>query len=186
MQISVVTPPEPFIDLATAKKHLRVEGDDENTLINAYIAAACGHIDGPHSWVGRCVGEQTLLATFDEFEADLLEIVTPPLLAIDSVIYDDSDGVAQTIDEDLYSLDPRGVLLVYGETWPTPQDRAGAVRVQYTAGYEEVPAVFIAAALLLVGDLYQNRETSAPGSMSAIPMSATVESLLRPYRVVSI
>lgn len=183
MRVVVVTPPDPFIDLDQAKSHLRVDGTDDDALIEAYIAAACGHIDGPHTWFGRAVGEQTLRATFSEFESDLLELPAPPLLTITSIKYDDIDGVEQTVSSSLYTLDPDGALLAYGGTWPTARDRAGSIRVVYTAGYEAIPAPIQAAALLMIGDLYQNRETTVPGAVNAVPMSATVENLLSPFRI---
>ena len=40
------------------------------------------------------------------------------------------------------------------------------------------------AILLMVGDLYRNRETTGQGAspLGSIPMSTTVEALLAPYR----
>jgi uncharacterized phiE125 gp8 family phage protein len=186
MTVVVITPPEPFLDLDLAKLHLRELSNDNDDLIEIYIAAACGNIDGPDGWLGRAIGEQTLRAYFDSFEADLLPLEPGPLLTIASVKYDDADGSEQTVDSDLYTLDPAGVLLVDGETWPTALSRQGSVRVQYTAGYAAVPGPITAGALLMVGDLYANRETSTVGVASAIPMSATVENLLAPYRVLRV
>jgi hypothetical protein len=55
--------------------------------------------------------------------------------------------------------------------------------VRYRAGYDPVPAAIISAVLLMVGDLYANRETASEGLKSEIQMSATVQNLLAPYRV---
>jgi hypothetical protein len=46
-----------------------------------------------------------------------------------------------------------------------------------------VPAPIKAAVLLMVGDLYENRETVAEGAPAPVEMSMTVERLLSPYRV---
>jgi uncharacterized phage protein (predicted DNA packaging) len=47
---------------------------------------------------------------------------------------------------------------------------------------EPVPADVAAAVLLMVGDLYANRETVAAGAVQAIPMSTTVGALLSAFR----
>lgn len=46
-----------------------------------------------------------------------------------------------------------------------------------------MPAPIRAAILLMVGDLYRNRDTTAVGTISKIDMSTTVENLLAPFRV---
>ncbi len=46
--------------LDRVKAHLRVDGDEENDLIQAYIAAAQATIDGPGGWLGRALGKQTI------------------------------------------------------------------------------------------------------------------------------
>jgi uncharacterized phiE125 gp8 family phage protein len=183
-RVVVVTPPEPFITLDQAKGHLRVTGSDEDSLIDIYRAAACAHIDGPLTWLGRSVGQQTLRAYFDSFDDDLLRLPGAPLLTVSSVVYDAEDGTATSVAAELYTLDLAGALVAHGESWPTARDRAGAVRVEYTAGYAAVPKPIVAAALLMIGDLYQNRETTAlEAKVSAVPMSTTVEALLSPYRI---
>lgn len=187
MHVLVVTPPDPLVDLATAKAHLRVDDDDQDTLIGAYIAAACAHIDGPGGWLGRAVGAQELEAQFDSFPLTArgaLDLPFPPLLEVSAVTYDDADAAAQTLDPTVYLVDPRGLLLAPEKSWPSSYSRRGAVRVTYTAGYAEIPPSIVAAILLMVGDLFENRESAVTGTIAAaIPMSTTVERLLAPFRV---
>jgi hypothetical protein len=47
---------------------------------------------------------------------------------------------------------------------------------------DPAPADLVAAVLLMVGDLYANRETVGPG-VSAITPSLTVSNLLAPFRL---
>ena len=194
MRVVVVTPPAAFVSLATAKAHLRVEHGDDDVMIGAYVDAACANLDGPGAWLGRAIGVQTLRAEFDGFEACLLPLPYPPLIDLTAVAYDDADGVAHTVSSADYSLDPRGALRAYDATWPTARCWPGSVRVTYRAGYVRdaaadplvaaVPAPIVAAVLLMVGDLYANRETVVMGaSVASVPMSTTVENLLNPYRV---
>lgn len=197
MSVVVITPPAPLVDLGLAKLHLGVDAGDRDALITAYIAAASAHIDGPGGWLGRSIGVQTLEARLDRFDCDLVRLHSGPLISVLSVKYDDSDGVEQTLAGDAYSLDPRGVLAAYGTTWPAARLRAGSVRVRYVAGHvadatadplvPSIPAPITAAVLLMVGDLFANRETAVTGTIAAsIPMSTTVENLLAPYRVWSV
>ena len=57
--------------------------------------------------------------------------------------------------------------------------------VTFKAGYASVPAPLVSAILLMVGDLYANRETAVTGTVAfALPMSTTVQALIAPYRAV--
>lgn len=187
MTVVVVEPPAPFVDLATAKAHLRVDHGDDDTLIEAYIAAACAHIDGPAGWLRRAIGEQTLEARFDSFRngrCDVIRLPNPPIVDVVAVKYLAADGAEQTLDPEAYELTGGNELRpAYGTSWPTAQSYADAVRVTYDAGYATPPAPVVAAVLLMVGDLYEHRETTSDGAASPVQMSTIVENLLAPYRV---
>lgn len=186
MLVSVVTPPSAIVPLADVKAHLNVIETDDDALISAYLAAATGTIDGPDGWLGRALGAQTLEARLDALAGELIRLPCRPLIEIVSVKYDDDSGVEQTLAADQYTLDPEGLLVAYGAAWPSSRARRGAVRIRYRAGYADgaVPAPIRAAVLLMVGDLYAQRETAVVGAISArVPMSTTVENLLSPYRI---
>ncbi|MFN3584840.1 head-tail connector protein [Phenylobacterium sp.] len=187
MIVSVVTAPQPVVELVEAKDHLRVDHDDSDDLIAAYVQAATAHIDGPDGWLGRALGVQTLEARLDAFPCgELIALPYRPLTEIVSIKYDDGDGAERTVDADLYTLDPAGALLAYGAAWPVARTRRGAVRVRYVAGYANgIPAPIKAAILLMVGDLFANRETVGAAA-ARIQMTTTVESLLAPFRVWSL
>jgi uncharacterized phiE125 gp8 family phage protein len=189
VQVAVITPPVSVVPLDIAKRHLRVEADnlDDDLLIQAYAAAATSHIDGPNGWLGRAIGVQTLEASFDRFACDFIRLPYPPITAIVSVKYDDTDEAEQTLAPSAYELDPEGVLRIGSEPWPTAYQRRGSVRVRYAAGFEVTPPAITAALLLMTGDLYANRETGVVGTVSAdIKMSTTVKALLDPYRAWSV
>jgi uncharacterized phiE125 gp8 family phage protein len=186
MRTIVITPPEPFVELDTAKAHLRVTDDTEDTLIAAYIAAACGHIDGPAGWLNRAIGQQTLEMRGSFFTGCDWALPFPPVTSVISVKYLDSDGAEQTLDPDQYDVRGNVVARAYGTSWPSSRSTAETVRVRYEAGYEVIPPAIIAATLLMVGDLYNFRETAVGGQGAAavaVPMSTAVEALLAPFRV---
>ncbi|WP_420141759.1 head-tail connector protein [Sphingomonas sp.] len=185
MRVVVVDPPVPVVTWDDADKHLRLFGDDgERDYIEALIAAATAHIDGPGGWLGRAIGVQTLDAYLDNFDCGSIRLPYPPLIEVLEVEYIDANGVATLVPGTDYSLAGVSLAPGYGLSWPTPRWQREAFRVRYRAGYTEVPAPIKAAILLMVGDLYQNRETSVPtANATAVPMSTTVDALLIPYRV---
>ena len=80
-------------------------------------------------------------------------------------------------------------MLAYGESWPsfTPYP-TGAVRIQFTAGYNDianVPQMVKQAILLLVGHWYENREATLAGTISR-EIEFAVHALLWPERVVPV
>jgi uncharacterized phiE125 gp8 family phage protein len=184
MRVFVVTPPQAVITTDEAKAHLKVLEDDEDALIDSFVAAATAHLDGPSGWLGRAIGLQTLEARFDSFECGALSLPFPPLAELISVKYLDNAAVEQTVDLALCEMMGQLLVPVDGQTWPSPLRRREAVRIRYQAGYQVVPAPIRAAILLMVGDLYANRETTIGSSNSVeVPMSTTVENLLGLYRV---
>lgn len=180
------------VTLAEAKLHLRVDGSDDDTLIEALIPAA---VDWAESWLGRALIDQTWDLYLDEFPDDdaVIKIPLPPLIEVLGLYYLDSAGVEQTIAEADYVVDAYGdpgrLLLTATGTWPTPKEVANAVRLRFRAGYldtsvspavDRPPAAIKAAVLLMIGDLYANREETLAGAVGHV--SFTVERLLRPYR----
>lgn len=185
-RVIVITPSERVVTLDQAKQHLRVDGDDDDALIVAFIDAATGHIDGPDGWLGRAIGEQTLEAGLDCFIYDPITLPYPPVIAITGIVYDDISGAERVLDPATYEIRDGVVGTAWGKSWPSTRAYRGSsrsVRIRYRAGYETIPAAIVVAILLMVGDMYRNRETAGTGSMGAVPMTATVDALLQPFRV---
>lgn len=186
MRVLVISPPAPAVSLEEAKTHLRVRHNEEDALIASYIAAAQGHIDGPEGWLGRAIGLQELEVRGSLFRNDPIRLPYAPVRSVDSVEYEDTAGAWQTMDVATYELRGDEIGTAWGTTWPATRIYRGAaetVRVRYQAGYEQVPMPITAAILLMVGDLYANRESIVTGTIAAaLPMPLTVERLLEPYR----
>ena len=213
MSVVVVTPPARLVSLETAKQHLRVTTNDDDSLVAIYVDAAQAMIDGPGGWLGRCIGQQTLEKRFDGFVAPIwgwgsdsgglfwgsspdyasaaypvsrVDLPYPPLVSVTSVIYEDQNGADQTLPSAAYLATDEGLDASFGTMFPSGRWQANAVRIRYDAGYASPPPAVIAAILLMVGDLYDNRatvETGLRAAAVAIPISATVERLLAPFRV---
>lgn len=180
MSVLVITPPEPLVSLEDAKDHLRVTTDDEDTLIEGYIAAASAWIDGPGGWLGRSFGEQTLELRGNVFGAcDRLPY--GPVKSIVDIKYVDPQGVEQTLAPATYALADGQLVLTHGAAWPSVRGDAAGVRVRYLAGEASIPPQVRQAVLLLVGQWFRNRMSVVVGTISSeLPFG--VEALLSPLR----
>lgn len=199
MPLVVVEPPaEPVISWAEAQRHLRLDGDDsEQATVMAMVAAVTDHLGAPMGWLGRSLGPQTLELRLDGFR-DLVTLPGGPVIEVVSVQYFDDVGAVQTVAGDVYELRDGAIGAAWGKSWPRPGryrgQRDDLVRIRYRAGYEPdpdadppvsaVPPAIKAAMLLMLGDLFNQRETFVTGiSASEVPMSTTVSALLTPYRL---
>lgn len=189
--LSLITPPTAApLAVDDARGHLRVDGSDEDILITAHIQAATAWAE---NHTRRAFVTQTWELWLDAFPADgVLELPLPPLQTVASVKYYDTAGALQTLSAGSYIVTaPAGpqaergsIRLAPGASWPATQERPNAVVVRFDAGYggaATVPAAVKASLLLVVGELYKNREQSISGSsISKVPLAA--ENLLSPYR----
>jgi uncharacterized phiE125 gp8 family phage protein len=194
MSLRLITAPEAWpVSLEEAKKHLRVDVDDDNDMIEAMIEAATDYCNGPTGWLGRALVEQTWELVLDEFPDDEIKIPLPPLIAVDFIKYDNAAGEEITMSASDYTVDnvsEPGWVLPVGD-WPTTFESVNAVRIQFRCGWPDdggsppvqtVPGVIKAAIKLIVGNLYENRETIVVGqTVAEIPMSAKF--LLQKYRI---
>jgi hypothetical protein len=185
--LSVVEPPAPVLDLVDVKLHLRVDTDDDDTLIAGLIDTVTADIDGPHGWLRRAIGQQTILLTAAHFpggwcgrglafdwsfgrtwgpDRSPLEIhlPCPPVQSVTSIVYLDASGATQTVDPTTYALVDRVVFPLGGASWPaTAVFRPDAVKITYVAGFADgaLPPAIRSGLLLKLGTLYANRNDGA-------------------------
>lgn len=180
-----LTPPaaEP-VTLAEAKEFIVVEDSAADTLISSFIAAARAHVEAV---TGTRLVEQVLELRASCF-ADLERLPIGPVIDVAAIKYDDMDGVEQTLEVEAYELFgaglEQGIRPVFGGAWPVATYRKGAVRVTVTVGYETLPEPLWLAMLLMAGDMFAHRESTASGGASmAIAIPTRVENLLTNYRI---
>lgn len=190
--LTVITEPdaEP-LTLEEAKTHLRFSSDHESDLIRSLIVAARKHAE---TYTGKSFITQELRLTRDSFpcDGDCIRLPRPPLASVTAdadwpdlgVFYTDTNGDEQEMDSSLYVVDTTSGIgrigLAYGETWPTDAiKQISAVRVQYLAGYgnlpSDVPDTIKSAMKLLIGHWFVNRE--AVGNVGG-PVAMAVQALL--------
>lgn len=173
---------------AEAKKHLRVDIADDDTYIDALVAAA-------RQYAETATNRQFVSATWDaiwDWFPPFFTLRKPPLQSVTSIIYLDSAGASQTLSSSEYqvitSREPGEVHLAPTSSWPTTESgRLDAVTVKYIAGYgaaSAVPDGIKQAILLLVGAWYENREQIVVGAVvNELKGSVAADSLLQSYTV---
>jgi len=165
---------KPAIDLTTAKAHLRVEHDFDDTLIGEYLAAA----------IDRTLAEIGLSGVLERVH--VTESVQPrfgflyPVESVTSVEKMNSAGAWVAVPAEEWTLTRR----------PEEQDemelgsmhQAGSwYRVTWQAGLSPLPAWFRVAVLFLVGHYYENRSSVVIGATPAeVPMGFV--HLTKPHR----
>lgn len=184
--IKVITPPtEEPITLAEAKANLRQVFDDEDDDIERMIRAARQMAE---ERLNRALMPQVLAFAADAF-CGPLRVPRPPLRQLDSIKYIDTDGVEQTLTGTVYLVDsfrdPPIITAAYGTPWPTTRAQAGAVKVQYQAGYADaasVPEPIRQWMLLAINAFYEHRSAVATEQTYALPEEFACW-LLQPYKV---
>jgi uncharacterized phiE125 gp8 family phage protein len=171
----IEAPAVTLVTLADAKLQCRVDGSEEDTLLQAYIAAATAAAE--HE-LGRALITQTWEAAYDAFPACGVRLGKPRVLSIVSVSYISAAGAAALIEPEDVVLDadntPGWALPAAGKTWPATYATANAVRIRFTCGYgpapADVPANVRQWILMHIATAYRNREAMAQGvSISELP-----------------
>ena len=193
MSVVVITKPSAVLTLEEAKRHLRVDGSDDDGYIGSLIAAAQMSIDGPDGWLGRAVGLQTIEYRIDGL-CDAFLLPFPPAVAVVSVSYRDDAGGVHVVPAETYELTGNVLGTAPGFSWPSGSRYREGVKVRYRAGYfridgegedaaevNDAPAPIKQALLLLIGQWYSFRENVSTDKPGELPFA--VEALLSPYRV---
>jgi uncharacterized phiE125 gp8 family phage protein len=168
MGLTLITPPlQSAVSLDMAKTHLRVDHNEEDAIIAAYVEAATQSLDGIDGALGRCLINQTWKLTLDSFP-EFIEIPLPPCQSITSVTYVDVAGAVQTLAPINYQavglggVSAASIHPAYGKSWPSARSQPEAISVTFVAGYgpsyADIPEPIIARLLARVGALYAYRE----------------------------
>ncbi|MEB4590492.1 head-tail connector protein [Candidatus Thiothrix sp. Deng01] len=149
------------LSLAAAKLHLRIDHDDDDASINAYILAACAAASG---YCGRPVLPQYYDCTLSD--KPLRPLLCPPgTYQVANVMYMAADGSGLgMMDGNQHYYVEHGVrpLLVFRETAPAVLGGYGNLAIRVAAGFDPLPHDALVAILMMVGTMYENRETVSP------------------------
>lgn len=189
MPTKVITAPtyEP-ISANDVAEYLRV--DDvaaDQDLLDSLITAARQYLE---QYLSRPIATQTLEEALTGW-ADPI-VLDSSLQSVTSIKYLDVNGVEQTLASNQYLVDtysePAQITPAYNVTYPELYSVPNNVKVRYVAGYTSggspdlnpMPKPMRFAMMLIIGDLYANREA---GGEKAYQVNPTVENLLQFYRL---
>lgn len=219
MALFVSTPPavEP-VSVADMHAFLRLDTTMDDALLGGLITAArewCEEYarrkfvntgvtletDYFPGYINQRIGNQTISSPFVSGANAVLvglyyamTLPFPPLVAIDSFTFQDSNGNTQTMVDGTaltsftpgtfyYNLDkdsqPARLTPLFGQTWPIARVITNAVKIVYTAGYgpdaASVPATIQTAIKMLATHWYENRvpdDTNIPQSVKTLLSSS--------------
>lgn len=185
MGVKIISQPASWPILpADAKLFTRIDTTSEDTLIQSLIESAVEHVENR---VGRSIATRTLELTLDGF-SDAIELPRNPVKSVESIKYDDANGVEQTLATSVYTADLASdrhwIVRNSGESWPTTLDSINTVRIRYVAGYSLVPGPLRSACLIAFGDFYTFRESAMTGpKANSVPSEAQIDRLIADYRL---
>lgn len=193
MGLTLVTAPTPEpVTTDDAKLHLRVDSNDENSLIDTLIVTARQWVE---TFTHRALMTQTWDEKFDCFPDGVIELSMAPVASVTSITYVDTAGTSQTWSSSDYQTDlPSGpkaqrarIQPAYGLSYPLTRAQMNAVTVRYIAGYgatvQLIPETFITAIKMLVEHWYSLRGPVMVGAgniVSVVPTS--IETMLWDYK----
>jgi uncharacterized phiE125 gp8 family phage protein len=188
--MKIITQPtyEP-LSVAEVAEYIRV--DDlaaETVTIEAMITAARQYLE---QYLSRYIATQTIEIAFDTFQDEMT--IAAPLQSVTSITYLDGTGATQTLNANQYLVDtyqePAVITPAFGVVYPETYDVPNAVKIRCVVGYttgdspdtNPMPKPLKFAMLLLIGDLYANREGQVAGTI--ISENKTLTHLLSFYRL---
>ena len=173
--VRVTAPAVSPISLAEAKAQMRVEGNDDDTIIQRLIDAAVAFVD-----VQGVLGRAMITQTWGEWLApnpSTVLLSLGPVQSVSAIKYYDIDGVLQTAtlaDFNVFGTPNRITITPKtSKAWPITQTRDDAIKIEYVVGYgstsASVPQTVRHALLMLVAHWYENRETTQEKQMQDLP-----------------
>lgn len=184
--IEVTAPTSEPLTTEAARNHMRVDINEEDVTVDAYIKAA-------RKWCERYTGKAFITQTWDlyldEWPASPVYLPLPPLQSVTSWKYTDDDGNESTWASSNYIVStgtPGRITVVSDASLPTVTlQEADAVVIRFVCGYgddpDDVDEQARQAVRMLAGHFYENREPMLIGT-SAQELEFTVKSLLYPVR----
>jgi uncharacterized phiE125 gp8 family phage protein len=191
--LSLISGPNPEpVDTTDAKNYLRIDTSADDDLIDSLIHAA-------RMWVENYTGRALITQTFDQLFRGLpasgapLVLAKAPVASVTNITYLDENGVSRTLASSNYALRTTAgpmagrALIEVSSTFTAPSLYSEAeypVIVRTVCGYgnpSTVPQGMKAAIMLLLGDMYEQRQETILGGSSK--SQTTVERLLAPFRL---
>ncbi len=176
----------PIVTTAEARNHVNLFSDNSfDTQLTGFIDAAQQTVE---DYIGEYMGPTVVDQPFYRFNS-YLPLTHRRIESVTSVTYKAMDGTTKTVPTTTYIFDDSGlkksINIRNGQAWPTDIDINNyryPVNVNYNAEWIGTPTTIKQAILLLVGQMFDNRDNSDYLTNRSINTMGGVESLLRTYR----
>ena len=184
MATALITPPASLpVTLAKVKEFLKVENNDDDTLLDDLIKQAVSHIE---NLAQRKLISQEWRVYFDELPQNgILELPLSPVIAQAIVRYFDETGNEQILPATDFEIDPHSCpARVYVKSALCLGRELNGLEVDVQVGFgssgNEVPGDIIRAIMLTIAHWYEFRGAVHPADQ---PLSnpAGLQNLLAPY-----
>lgn len=192
---TIVEPSGLIVSLEEVKQQLNIIGTSEDTLLTVYINSAHKIIE-QYTRVDYLIRTyQTLRDYFDwdtpyagyKTDSKNFLLTKSEIISLTEIEYL-VDGVWTVLDPSIYysittSDGYMRILLVQDESYPTDKDESlQSIRIEFTAGVDEVPYDIKLAATMLVTNMYADRgDCNSTGSL--IESSPAVKTILSQHRI---
>lgn len=189
--VQVITAPADLpVSVADMKAYLRIDGDDDDSMLEAFIKASADFVK---QYLRRSLMTETLELTMDGFSAEgdskllalgpgvhtgsreyytdsgaSVELPFAPIQSITSVTTYNRSNTSAVYSSSNYELDETGgrIYLNEGSIWPNNLRDREAVKIRYVAGYASaaaIPASITQAIKMHVAQMYECREACDMG-----------------------
>lgn len=165
------------------KLHAKIDGTDEDTLVQSYIDAATNQAQ---LYTRRTLLTGSYIGLIDRIPGQIQFDITP--VDIDSIVvkYYDSDNEIQTLAPSEYVIKDYGndeyLVIEFNGTMPSTYNRYDAVQIEFDAGYEECPEPILQAIRMQASAYYENRQSEIVGSATHLIENGFYQTLF-PYKM---
>jgi len=169
-------PSTPVVSTANAKAHLRVSGTADDTYIASLVLAATLFVQ---RYTGRLIYSQSITEYVDGFpDAREMQLHVYPIESV-TLSYRDTDDDLVVMDDDDYwaHINAKPAMLEAKSSWPSTENRRGAVEVEIFGGDSTTPGDIVHAIKIIVGHWYEQPDETA------INIPAAARALLAQHRI---
>jgi len=159
----VTYPSAKALSLDEAKRHLNILDSSFDTLIGEYIDAAQLMLYKEANIIASPMAFKQVYQSWEEFDFNL-----EPFTSVIITYYDANDDVQTLAASDYKVYDGGFPVVICPVEMPALYDRVNPVTVNVVSGYSAAPENVKQCLRLIVGDLYEGRQTEVQGSYSVL------------------
>ena len=143
------------VELAVVKNFLKVDFNDDDTLITKMIKTATTQCE---TFINKTLVEKTYIYSIYKLENTSIFLPFPPIKTITSITITNKDFTTYTLDNNLYNLDTIGGVVNFKEKL----NNFYRIDIEYTAGLTSINDELVQALLMHIARMYEDRSGYSP------------------------